>query len=80
MQTMSRVDRRLNPAPTFKNIHLSFDTVIGLFVRIKKVECLDERETQLVALYECLEMLVIPGKCYHSAIEHKFEVVYDNEK
>ena len=61
-------------------IHLSFDTLVTMFIRIKQGESDKERSIQLVALFEVLEFLVIPDECYHSYLEHYFEVVKDNNK
>ena len=82
MQTMGRVDRRLDAVPGTNvfEIHLSFDTLVTMFIRIKQGESNKERSIQLVALFEVLEFLLIPDECYHSYLEHYLEVVTDNNK
>ena len=82
MQTMGCVDRCLDAEPgthTFE-IHLSFDTLVTMFIRIKQGESNKEQSIQRVALFEVLEFLVIPDECYHSYLEHYFEVVTDDNK
>ena len=49
-------------------------------IRIKQGSSADERITQLVTLFSVLEFLVVPVECYHSFLEHYFEVVRDDNK
>ena len=76
LQCMGRVDRQLNAVPGTHlfEIHLSLDTFFTMFIHIQQVSVKKERDTQLVALFEVLECLVIPTECMHSFFEHKFEV------
>ena len=78
MQTMCRVDRRLNAEPgtnVFK-IHLPFDTLVTMFIHIKQETSANEHATQHVALFEVLE----PVECYYYFLEHYLEVMQDKNK
>ena len=51
-----------------------------MLIRIQQVTLQKERGTQLVALFEVLEGIVIPTECMHSFFKYKFEVEYDANK
>ena len=51
-----------------------------MFIRIQNVPVEKERDTQLVALFEVLEGLVIHTECMYLFFEHRFEVDYDANK
>ena len=80
MQTLGYIDRGLNAEPgsnVFK-IHLSFSTLITMFIRIKRGTSADKQATPLVVLFGVLEFLVVLVDYYHSFLEHYFEVVWEN--
>ena len=82
LQTMGRVDRRLNAIPgsnTFE-IHISFDSVISMYLRVMRTASTPERNTQLIAMYEVLKFLVTPDICYHSFIERYSELIDKHDK
>ena len=80
MQTMGRVDHHLDTSPgsnTFK-ICISFGSIVSMFICIMRATTIKECSTQLVAIFEVMRYLVTPNECYHSFIEHYFEIVHDS--
>jgi hypothetical protein len=82
VQALGRVDRKQTSEPGSNRyeIHISFDSVVSLYIRLMQNEDSTERQKQLVAMFEVLCFLVIPTDCYHSFIEAYFEVDPTEEK
>ncbi len=82
LQNMGRVDRQNNAIPgvcTYE-VHISFDSVISLYIQIMKGDDANERKQQLSQMMEVLQFLVTPGDCYHTLLENYFEVDSDSTK
>ncbi|KAL7529642.1 hypothetical protein ACHAWF_003062 [Thalassiosira exigua] len=75
VQEMGRCDRtRLLPADENRcEIHVSFPIVIDLYVRIMKQKDKAQRERELVALFQVLQLALTPKDCFHIAMERFFE-------
>ena len=82
VQALGRVDRKQTSEPGSNRyeIHISFDSVVSLYIRLMTNEDSTERQKQLVAMFEVLRFLVVPTDCYHSFIETYFEVGPTEEK
>ncbi|KAL7529160.1 hypothetical protein ACHAXR_002820 [Thalassiosira sp. AJA248-18] len=76
VQALGRVVRTqtAEPGSNKYEIHISFDRVVSLYIRVMQNEDTAERQNQLVAMFEVLSFLVVPTDCYHSFIEAYFEV------
>jgi len=76
VQEMGRVDRVTVTNGSIGDnryeIHLSFNCLIALYVRIMQHPDVSERATQFAAMFEVLVVLVVPYKCQHALLEEYF--------
>ncbi|KAL7524738.1 hypothetical protein ACHAWF_002535 [Thalassiosira exigua] len=75
VQEMGRCDRKRD-LPAGENrceVHVSFPIFIDLYVRIMQEKEKAERDRQLVALFELLQLTLTPTECFHVALERYFE-------
>ena len=82
LQNSGRVNRRMLAAPgtcTYE-IHISFDSLILLYLRIMQLVDKDEREIQLADLVMVVRFLVTPEDCYHTMLEDYFEFETNDTK
>jgi superfamily II DNA helicase RecQ len=75
VQAMGRCDRdgSLEPGENRFELHLSFNLVLSLYVRIMKCPDEGQRRSQLEHLLEVLRVLVTPYECQHVLIERYFD-------
>ena len=81
-QTMGTVDCCLDAilgSNTFK-IHIYFDSIVSMFIRVMKATTAKKCSTQLVTMFKVLRFLVTPDECYHLFIEHYLEILHDTNK
>ncbi len=82
-QNLGRVNRQqtvAEPNIFSYEVHLSFDSVISLFVQAMRNDDAAERKQQLLDMKAVACLLVTPSECYHSALEKHFEVYEEPNK
>ena len=74
LQQLGRIGRSSGqPGSNIFEVHLDFNSVVSIVVRIMKIDEAAERQIQMEQLLEVLKFLVLPTECYHSGMEKKFE-------
>jgi superfamily II DNA helicase RecQ len=75
VQEMGRCDRDMSlpPGANRYEIHLSFPTVLSLYIRIMRQESKEVRERELLALFHLLSIVIVPRECFHVTLEKMFE-------
>ena len=76
------MNRRLTAEPgtcTYE-VHVSFDSLVSLYLRIMRLEDKDERTIQLADMVAVVRFLVTPDNCYHTMLENYFEFHQDESK
>ena len=71
IQMLGRVGRVSGGAPgssTFE-VHIDFNSVVSVVIRIMQCDDASERKIQLSQLMKVVKFLLLPSECYHAGME-----------